>query len=71
MKLFLKRKIVCSFELIYNHGLVFGITSLSVFTEDTFLAGLAESLVLKNAFVFIRIYVLVFLQMGHVNLRKM
>ena len=35
MKLFLKRKIVCSFELIYNHGLVSGITSLSVFTEDT------------------------------------
>ena len=35
MKAFLKSKIIYSFELIYNHGLVSGITSLSVFNEET------------------------------------
>ena len=35
MKAFLKSKIIYSFERIYNHGLVSGITSLSVFTEET------------------------------------
>ena len=35
MKAFLKSKIIYSFERIYNHGLVSGITSLSVFNEET------------------------------------
>ena len=35
IKAFLKNKIIYSFELIYNHSLVSGITSLSVFNEET------------------------------------
>ena len=35
MKTILKSKIIYSFELIYNHGLVSGITSLGVFNEET------------------------------------
>ena len=34
MKAFLKSKIIYSFQLIYNHGLVSGVTSLSVFNEE-------------------------------------
>ena len=56
MKALLKRKLIYSFELIYNHGLVFGITSLSMFLlrrlEYLLLAGLAKSLVLKKCLCF-------------------
>ena len=74
MKALLKSKIIYSFELIYNHGPVSGITSLSMFLlrrpDYLLLGGLDKSLVLKNAFVFIRIY-FSFLQKGNVNFRKM
>ena len=47
---------VYSFELIYIHGLVPGVTSLSMFLlirrESLLLAGLAKSLVLKKCFCF-------------------
>ena len=52
----LKSKLVYSFELIYNHGLVPCITSLGMFLlsrpESLLLAGLAKSLVLKKYFCF-------------------
>ena len=55
-KALLKSKINYKFELIYNHGLVSGITSLSMFlmrrSEYLLLAGLAKSLVLKKCFCF-------------------
>ena len=52
MKALLKGKIfVCGFELVYSHGLVSGITSLSMFLMmrpgSLVLAGLAKFLVLK------------------------
>ena len=53
IKALLKSKIV-SFELIYCHGLVSGITSLSVFLlgpKGILLAKLARSMVLKNCFL--------------------
>ena len=67
IKALLKSKIIYSFKLIYSHGLAFGIISLSMFllmkAKNLLLAGLVKSLVLKkNAFVFIRKYVLVFYQ---------
>ena len=47
---------IYSFELIFSHGLVSGITSLSMFLlmrpESLLLAGLAKSLVLKKCFCF-------------------
>ena len=56
IKALLKSKIMHSFELIDSHGLVPGITSLNMFLlkrpESLLLAGLAKSLVFKNAFVF-------------------
>ena len=67
IKALLKSKTTYSFELIYSHGLVPGITSLSMFLlmrpESLLLAVLAKS--------FIRKLVLVFLQMGNVSFRKM
>ena len=49
IKALLKSKIIYSFELIYGHGLVSGITSLSMFLlvrpKNLLLAGLAKSLV--------------------------
>ena len=55
MKALLKSKLIYSSELIH-HGLVFGITSLSMFLlrrpEYLLLAGLAKSLVLKKRFCF-------------------
>ena len=74
MKALLKSEIIYSFELIYNHGLVSGITSLSMFLlrpEYLLLAGLAKSLVLKKYFCFLQDICFSFLQMGHVNFRKM
>ena len=56
IKELLKNKIVYSFELIYSHGLVSGVTSLSMFLlrkhESLLLARLAKSLVLKKCFCF-------------------
>ena len=56
IKALLKSKITYSFELIYSHGLVPGITSLSMFLlmrpESLLLAVLAKSLVLKKCFCF-------------------
>ena len=56
MKALLKSKIIYSSELIYNHGLVSGITSLSMFllrrTGYLLSAGLAKSLVLKKCCCF-------------------
>ena len=56
MKVLLKSKRMNSSELIYNHGLVSGITSLNMFflrrTEYLVLAGLAKSFVLKKCFCF-------------------
>ena len=50
----LKSKIIYSFETIYHHGLVSGITTLSIFLlrrpENLLLAGLVKYLVLKNYF---------------------
>ena len=64
IKMLMKNKIFYSLELIYSDGLVCGITNLSMFLlmrpKSLLLAGLAKSLVWKNAFVFIRKYVLVF-----------
>ena len=52
IKSLLKSKLVDSFELIYNHGLVSGISSLSMILlmipENLLLAGLVKSLVLKK-----------------------
>ena len=56
MKALLKSKIIYSFELIYSHDLVPGITNLSMVLlmrpESLPLAGLAKSLVLKKCFCF-------------------
>ena len=56
MKALLKSKLIYSLKLIYNHGLVFGITSLSMFLlrtpEYLLLTGLAKSLGLKKCFRF-------------------
>ena len=64
IKMLMKSKISYSLELIYSDGLVYGITSLSMFLlmrpKSLLLVGLAKSLVWQNAFVFIRKYVLVF-----------
>ena len=57
IKALLKSKIIYNFELICSHGLVSGITMMSIFLLmrlDS--VGLAKSLVL-NAFVFVRKYV--------------
>ena len=69
IKALLKSKVIYSFELIYSHGLVSRITSLSMFSlirpESLLLAGLAKSLVLKKCFhFFITKYVLAFYQRG-------
>ena len=56
IKALLKSKIIYSFELIYSHGLVSGITSLSMFLlmkPRNLLAGLAKSLVLKKMVLFL------------------
>ena len=57
IKALLKSKIICSFELIYSHGLVSGITSLSIFLlmkhKTLLLAGLARFLVLKKMLLFL------------------
>ena len=56
MKALLKSTLIYSSELTDNHGLVFGITSLSMFLLSRFeyllSAGLAKSLVLKKCFCF-------------------
>ena len=75
IKALLKSKIIYSFELIYSHGLVSGIPSLSMFLtmrlESLLLTGLAKSLVLKKCFCFYQEICFSFLPMGHVNFRKM
>ena len=52
IKALLKRKIFCRFELIYSHGLVSEITSLSMFllrrSENLLSAGLAKFWVMKK-----------------------
>ena len=68
MKEFLKSKIIYSFKLIYIHVLVSGITSLSVFNEETLkpsFSWASQIFGFEKCFFFIRIYVLVFLQMRH------
>ena len=56
IRVVLKSKIIYSFELIYGHVLVSGITSLSVLllirSVSLLLAGLAKSLILKKCFCF-------------------
>ena len=56
IRVVLKNKMIDSFELIYGHVLVSGITSLSVLllirSESVLLAGLAKSLILKKCFCF-------------------
>ena len=56
IKALLKSKIIYSFELIYSHGLVYGITSLITFLlmipKSLLLAGIAKSLLLKKCFCF-------------------
>ena len=75
IKALLKSKTNYSFQLIYSHGLVSGITSLSMFLlmrpKTLFLAGLAKSLVLKKYFCFYQEICLRFLTKGHLNFRKM
>ena len=76
IKALLKSKIIYNFELIYRHGLVSGITSLSMFLlkrpTSLLLAGLAKYLVLEKCFCFYQeIYLLVFSPMPHVNFGKM
>ena len=75
IKVILKSKIIYSFELIYSHGLVSEITSLSIFLlmrpKNFVLAGLAKSLVLKKYFCFYQEICFSFLPVGHVNFRKM
>ena len=75
IKALLKSKIIYSFELIYSHGLVSEIPSLSMFLlmrlESLLLTGLAKSLVLKKCFCFYQEICFSFLPMGHVNFRKM
>ena len=74
VKALLKSKIIYSFELIYNHGLVFGITSWSVFLlrrpKSVLLAGLAKSLLLKKCFCFHQDVCFSFFYKLHVNFRK-
>ena len=57
IKALLKSKIIYSFELVYSHGLVSGITNLSMFLlmkpKNLLLAGLAKSLVLKKMSLFL------------------
>ena len=66
---------IYSFELIFSHGLVSGITSLSMLLlmrpEYLPLAGLAKSLVLKKCLCFYQEMCFSLLPMGHVNFRKM
>ena len=56
IKALLKSKVIYSFELIYSHGLVSGITSLSMILlmrpESVLLAGLAKFLIFKKCFCF-------------------
>ena len=56
IKALLKSKVIYSFEPIYSHGLVFGITSLSKFLlmgpKNFLLARLVNFLVLKKCFCF-------------------
>ena len=64
MKALLIRKLIYSFDLIYNHGLVFGITSLSMFLlrrlKYLLLAGLAKSVVLRKVPFFSSAYMFYF-----------
>ena len=75
IKAILKSRIIYSFELIYSHGLVSEITSLSIFLlmrpKNLVLAGLAKSLDLKKYFCFYQEICFSFLPVGHVNFRKM
>ena len=75
IKTLLKRKIIYSFELIYNHGLVSGITSLSMFLmmrpKNLLLAGLAKYLVLKKCFCFYQKISFRFFLMERFYFRKM
>ena len=68
IKALLKSKKTYSFKLIYSHGLVSAITSLSMFLlmrpKNLLLAGLAKSLVLKKCFCFYQEICLSFLTMG-------
>ena len=71
MKALLKSKIIYNFELIYNHVLVSGITSRSVFTEETpkrsFSWG-SQIFGFEKMLLFFSVFF--FLQMAHVNFRK-
>ena len=75
IKALLKNKIIYSFKLIYSHGLVSGITSLSMFLlkrpASPLLAGLAKSLVLKKCFCFYQGICFSFLPVPYINFRKM
>ena len=74
IKALLKSKIIYSFELVYSHVLVSGITNLSMFLlmkpKNLLLAGLAKSLVFKKMFLFLSGNMFSFLLMGHVNFGK-
>ena len=69
MKALLRSKIIYGFKLIYSHGLVSGITSLSMFLlmipESLVLAGLAK------CFCFYQVICFSFFTNGNVNFRKM
>ena len=56
IKALLKSTVIYSFNLIYSHGLVSGITNLSMILlmkpESLLLAGLAKSLIFKKRFCF-------------------
>ena len=75
IKALLKSKIIYSFELIYRHGLVSGITSLRMFlprrAESRLLAGLAKPFVLKKCFCFYQEMYFNFILARHINFRKM
>ena len=75
IKALLKSKIVYRLELIYSHGLVSGITSLSMFLlkrlASLLLSGLVKSLVFKKCFCFYQVICFSFLPMPYVSFRKM
>ena len=75
IKTLLNGKIIASFKLVYTHGLVSGITSLSIILlrrpDYLLLAGLANPLVLEKYFCFYREVYFSFLPIGYVNYGKM
>ena len=80
VKALLKGKTNFSFELIYNHGLVSGISSLNLLLlrrpESLLLARLSKSLVLRTFYFKMVLFsarnmLYYFLQMEYVNFRRM